>query len=153
MALFIKSKRRCRECKDNVIQNGYLFRCTKCKSVFWHRSVLSKDLNNDEVFLEQVLKDANVPIDKNTKKNHFYVYRITLTGKPSNSVYVGMTGLHPYYRYLNHLRGHKAANVVKRRAKSLIKYEGPMSYIKASEREKSLKIELGTIYNKVYGGH
>ena len=150
--MFKRTKRRCRQCKDKVLQKGFLFSCTKCPSVFWHRSVLSEELNNNKDVLEQTLKDANVPIQLKNKNTH-YVYMIKLTGKPNNSVYVGMTGLHPYYRYLNHLRGHKASNVVKKRAQSLIKYEGPMSYLKAKKREESLAIELESIYNKVYGGH
>ena len=101
MQIFKRTKRRCRICKEQVSRNGYLYKCQKSKGMhaFWHRSVLSENLDDEDV-LKDVLNEANIPIVKKKKATHF-VYVIKLSGNPKNSVYGGMTGHHPYQRYLN----------------------------------------------------
>jgi predicted GIY-YIG superfamily endonuclease len=70
-----------------------------------------------------------------------------------NAVYVGMTGLHPYAGYLNHVRGYKSSHHAKKSATDLITYEGPMSHDDATEREPKLAAELRQEDFVVYGGH
>ena len=117
---------------------------------FWHRSVLSENLDDDEV-LKGILEEANIPTVKRKKATHF-VYFNKLSGNPKNSVYVGMTGHNPYQRYLNHLRNYKASRYVFKRGQSLKYFEGPMTNSEAKDRELSLADELRETY-KVYGGH
>ena len=152
MEIFKRTKRRCRICKEQVSRNGYLYKCKKSMGMhaFWHRSVLSENLGDDEV-LKGILDEANIPTVKRKKSSHF-VYVIKLSGKPKDSVYVGMTGHHPYQRYLNHLRYYKASRYVFRRGQSLQYFEGPMTNSEAKDREASLADELRDKF-KVYGGH
>jgi len=152
MEVFKRTKRRCRICKEQVIRNGYLYKCKKSKGmhVFWHRSVLSENLGDEEV-LKGILEEANIPAVKRKKASHF-VYVIKLSGNPTNSLYVGMTGHHPYQRYLNHLRNYKASRHVFRRGQSLQYFEGPMTNTEAKDREVSLADELKSNF-RVYGGH
>ena len=56
--------------------------------------------------------------------------------------YVGMTGLHPFERYLNHVRGYKASWATKRMAVTMIGFEGPMSHKEAKAREPAKAQEL-----------
>ena len=67
--------------------------------------------------------------------------------------YVGMTGLHPYERYLNHIRGYKASWAPKRMAVTMVSYEGPMSHDKAKARERELADKLKEQGYDVHGGH
>ena len=153
MEIFKKTKRRCRICKEQVTRNGYLYKCKKSKGMhaFWHRSVLSENLGDEEV-LKSVLDEANISTVKRKKATHF-VYVIKLSGNPKNSHYVGMTGHHPYQRYLNHLRNYKASRVVFKRGQSLKCFEGPIPYEDAKSRERTLAEELKAEGYKVYGGH
>ena len=151
MTLFLKSRKRCRICKKGVDEKGLLFRCLSCGAAFWHRSVLSRNLEDQEI-LHKTLEEADVPISI-PGKNHFFVYLIKLTGKPK-TCYVGMTGLHPFYRYLNHIRGYKCNPKVKKRGQTMIRFEGPMSYKDAQYREKTWPEELRKEEcEEVLGGH
>ena len=85
-----------------------------------------------------LLINAGVPIERN--QGH-HVYTLSLGGK-FNSVYVSMTGLHPYERHLNHSIGYKASSKAKKRAKALICFEGPMPSEAAKLREVALANEL-----------
>lgn len=69
-----------------------------------------------------------------------------------NSVYVGMTGLHPYERYLNHILGQKASSKAKKKATALIRFEGPMPSEAARLREVTLAEELRLKGMDVHGG-
>jgi predicted GIY-YIG superfamily endonuclease len=143
----------CRVCGKQTVQNGYLHHCNSktCGAVHWDkRSVLKENLE-DKAVLEKILDDAQVPDFLKAKKSH-YVYVLRLRGEP-NAVYVGMTGLHPYARYLNHIRGYKSSSVAKSRATALLKFEGPMTSEKAVKREVSLAEELRAQNMIVYGGH
>ena len=152
MEVFKRTKRRCRICKEQVSRNGYLYKWhdQMVSIVFWHRSLLSENLEDDEV-LKGILGEANIPAVKRKKASHF-VYVIKLSGNPKDSVYVGMTGHHPYQRYLNHLRHYKASRHVFRRGQSLQYFEGPMTNSEAKDREVSLADELKGNF-RVYGGH
>jgi predicted GIY-YIG superfamily endonuclease len=122
--------------------------------VHWEKGKIrkiKKALNDDGDLLRQVLEDAGVPEPVKGKSSHF-VYILRLKGE-LNAVYVGMTGLHPYARYLNHVRGYKSSSHAKKRATALISYEGPMTQDAAKKREPALADELRDQGYVVYGGH
>ena len=112
---------------------------------------LKKALKEDPELLKQVLNDASVPEPIKSGNSHF-VYVLRLRGE-LNAVYVGMTGLHPHARYLNHVRGYKSSHHAKKRATALIACEGPMSHDDAKKREPELADELRNSEHIVYGGH
>ena len=58
-----------------------------------------------------------------------------MPNKGNGRFYVGMTGLHPYERYLNHIRGYKALMAANKMAVSMIDFEGPMTREEAEARE------------------
>jgi predicted GIY-YIG superfamily endonuclease len=127
-----------------------LYRCTKCPAVFWDRRVLHRNLSDKDRF-SATLMEAKVPTDK-VQSGQSFVYVILLS-KPSGAVYVGMTGRHPYERYINHLRGHKASRYVRRFGRAMKFFEGPMNWEDAQNREVALANELRESGNTVFGGH
>jgi hypothetical protein len=144
----------CRVCGSIVSEKNHLFYCQSenCSAVFWDKSAIKKikkNLREDTKFKKGFLVEAGVPID-NTE-GHF-VYKLRLRGQ-INSIYVGLTGLHPHERYLNHLIGYRAARRPKKFATSFIGFEGPMEYEKAKKREPELAQELRECGYKVWGGH
>ena len=148
-------KNKCRACKGETSQKRFLFKCVnkECGAVFWHRKILSENLEDDSVFKKQ-LSLAEIPPTKN--KDHF-VYVIQLSRKENeveDSVYVGRTWRHPYERYLWHLsnKNSQGSSHVIKRGKVMIDYEGPMSKQNAIAREKSLAYALEDKY-LVKGGH
>ena len=76
MEIFKRTKRRCRICKEKVSRNGYLYKCKKSKGMhaFWHRSVLSENLSDDEV-LKRILDEANIPTIK--RKRHHILFMLS----------------------------------------------------------------------------
>ena len=80
------------------------------------------------------------------------VYVLRLRGG-LDRVYVGMTGLHPVQRYLQHITGYKASSAAKRFATALIYFESGMDSSEALEREKSLYQEYVNKGYQAYGGH
>jgi predicted GIY-YIG superfamily endonuclease len=143
----------CRVCNQSTSKDGYLYRCksTNCGAAHWDkRAVLKNDLD-DPTILQEVLDEAKVPPFLKAKKSH-YVYVLRLRGE-LNSVYVGMTGLHPLARYLNHIRGYKSSSAARTRVTAILKFEGPMESKKAANREVSLADELRSAGMNVYGGH
>ena len=64
-----------------------------------------------------------------------------------------MTGLHPYARYLNHIRGYQSASCVRRYGTALVTYKGPISYEEAKTLEPLLAGELREQGYDVHGGH
>ena len=92
--------------------------------------------------------------------DHHSVYVVYLRnprGDGKAGYYVGMTGLTPEQRFLNHKGGVKAAGVVKRFGERLVPrlYEhlNPMSYAKAQLMEVRLADSLRKRGFTVYGGH
>src|ERR1041385_8420788 len=77
------------------------------------------------------------------------------TAKPC--VYVGMTGLTPEERFMNHKRGKKAARVVKRYGVRLLPefyaHLNPMPYAAATQMEQDLADDLKRLGYTVTGGH
>ena len=143
----------CRVCNELTSKDGFLYRCKNpnCCAAHWDkRAVLKKDLD-DPTVLQEVLDEAIVPPYLKSKKSH-YVYVLRLRGEP-NAVYVGMTGLHPLARYLNHIRGYKSSNIARTRVTAMLKFEGPMESKKAVDREGSLADDLRGEGMTVYGGH
>ena len=148
-------KNKCRACKGETSQKGFLFKCVNkdCGAVFWHRKILSENLEDDSAFKKQ-LSLAEIPP---TKNKDYFVYVIQLSRKENeveDSVYVGRTWRHPYERYLWHLsnKNKQGSSHVIKRGKVMIDYEGPMSKQKAIAREKSLAYALEDKY-LVKGGH
>ena len=144
---------KCRICKAATKRTGYLYRCLNgnCLGVFWDKGRVKNLLRQNPEALSQVLEDAEVPKPLKDKKSHF-VYVLRLKGE-KNAVYVGMTGLHPYARYLNHIRGYKSSRHTKRRATALITFEGPMTKDDAKKREPEVYEELRRKDYNAYGGH
>ncbi len=138
----------CRVCGQATRKSGYLHRCidSQCGAVHWSESVLNQSLDNRKVF-RKILVDADVPEWVSGEK---YVYVLLLKEEGEDALYVGMTGLHPYERYLNHKRGHRASKRAKKYAIAMKSFEGPMAYKEAISREKAKANELKEEGNEVY---
>tara|TARA_B100000780_G_C21020057_1_gene408794 strand:- start:236 stop:595 length:360 start_codon:yes stop_codon:yes gene_type:complete len=119
--------------------------------VHWDKGKVKKAFRENPEVLEKLLLEAEVPAHIKGKISHF-VYVLRLKGE-LNASYVGMTGLHPYARYLNHIRGYRSSHHAKRRATALITFEGPMTSEAAKKREPKLAEELRQNAHTVYGGH
>ena len=152
----MRYKMTCRVCGESGTQKGLLFHCDKinCGSVHWNKSKvlkLRKEIELDDVLRSEILHEAGVPILDNNN-NHHFVYILRLRGQ-LRSRYVGLTGLHPFERYFNHIRGYRASRIAKKKATALVSFEGPMSYIKAQIREPELAEILRLEGFDVHGGH
>ena len=143
----------CRVCKARANQSGFLYRCkdSSCGAVHWDKRKVKNQLRNNPESLTAILEEANVPAPLKVKKSK-YVYILRLKGG-LNSLYVGKTGLHPYERYLNHIRGYKSSKYTKRNATALVRFEGPMIEDDAIKRERELAMELREENYTVCGGH
>lgn len=143
----------CRVCKSSGIEKGHLFRCSnsKCRAAHWNKSKIKKlkDKLDEKEFFISFMHEAGLEY---FKPGENYVYVLRLKGGV-NSVYVGRTGLNPYVRYLNHIRGHQSGKITKSKATAIICFEGPMSYDDSVKREVTLADELRAKGHKVYGGH
>ena len=157
----------CRVCGTKTEQKGFLHICSssQCSAAHWDKRSLKKVFNKVEnkefskqrLFpdLEAILAEADVPYKEKVPGK--FVYLIRLRGKRAEGakgkIYVGKTGLHPYERFLHHIRGYKASSHVKRLGTAVIGFEGPMSEADAVEREPELAEELKSEGWEVYGGH
>lgn len=158
----------CRVCRSQTIQKGFLHRCSslQCGAPHWDKRSLKKVFNKVEnkefskqlkMFpdLEVILAEAGVPPEK--EKSGKFVYLIRLRGKRAagakGKIYVGKTTLHPYERFVQHIRGYKASSYVKRLGTAVIGFEGPMSDAHATAREPELAEELRKEGWEVYGRH
>jgi len=93
-------------------------------------------------------------------RGHHSVYVVFLKnpkGDGKAAYYVGMTGLSPEQRFLNHKQGIKAARVVRKFGERLVPklyaHLNPMPYAKAKELEPILADSLRKRGYVVYGGH
>ena len=147
------SSQLCRVCSSSTTKAGYLYRCdnASCQAVHWDKLKVRRLASDDSEKIAAVLHEARVPDALKGEKSH-YVYVLRLR-REFNSVYVGMTGLHPYARYLNHLIGNRASRYARRRATALIEFEGPMTREAAAAREPEKAAELQSLGYIVYGGH
>ena len=150
----ITRQEKCRVCGSSGTKQNYLFYCHAkgCRAVHWDKRQLRKRRSliiGSSEYRNRFLNDAGVPIERN--QGH-HIYTLRLRGK-LNSVYVGMTGLHPYERYLNHILGYKASSKAKKKATALIRFEGPMPSEAAKLREVTLAEELRLKGMDVHGGH
>ena len=155
----------CRVCQSETDVKGLLHRCSEktCYAVYWDKFAVkrlvkenketSKEASPD--WLTSILKEAKVP---GFKRGEYYVYTIKLRKNlpkntsakrqmkmPNNGsgrFYVGMTGLHPYERYLNHIRGYKASWAANKMAITMTGFEGPMTREEAEAREPARAQEL-----------
>jgi hypothetical protein len=98
--------------------------------------------------------------NKIRKRGHHSVYVVYLrnpTGDGRAGYYVGMTGLTPEQRFLNHKNGIKAARVVRKHGERLVPrlfaHLNPMSYARAKEMEAFLADSLRKRGFLVFGGH
>ena len=143
----------CRVCKSNGTEKDYLFKCgnPQCGAAHWDKTQIKKlrEKLEDKGFFQSFIEAAGLEHFKNGEN---FVYVLRLRGE-ANSVYVGRTGLHPYVRYLNHIRGYRAGKVTKSKATAIIPYEGPMSHQESVEREVTLADELRAQGFNVHGGH
>ena len=101
-----------------------------------------------------------MPKKRSSTSDHYSVYVVYLrnpVGDGNAGHYVGMTGLTPEQRFLNHKSGVKAARVVKRFGERLVprlyQHLNPMSYAKAQLMEVRLADSLRKRGFTVYGGH
>ncbi len=138
----------CRVCGQPTRRSGYLHRCidSQCGAVHWNESVLNLELDDRKVF-RKILVDADVP---EWISGHKYVYVLLLKEEGMDVLYVGMTGLHPYERYLNHKRGYKASRRAQQYATAMKSFEGPMTHEDAISREITKTDELREEGNEVY---
>jgi predicted GIY-YIG superfamily endonuclease len=97
---------------------------------------------------------------KSRPKDHHSVYVVYLRnpkGDGNAGYYVGMTGLSPEQRFLNHKNGIKAAGVVRRFGERLVPklyaHLNPMPYSKALAMESLLADSLRKRGYVVFGGH
>jgi hypothetical protein len=97
---------------------------------------------------------------KSSRSDHHNVYVVYLRnpkGDGKAGYYVGMTGLPPAERFLNHKKGYKAASVVKRCGIRLVPklyaHLNPMPYARALDMEAMLADSLRKRGFVVYGGH
>jgi len=97
---------------------------------------------------------------KSRPKDHHSVYVVYLRnprGDGKAGYYVGMTGLSPEQRFLNHKNGIKAAGVVRRFGERLVPklyaHLNPMPYGKALAMESLLADSLRKRGYVVFGGH
>jgi hypothetical protein len=89
--------------------------------------------------------------------NVYVVYLRNPKGDGQAGYYVGMTGLSPEQRFVNHKEGIRAARVVKRCGERLVPrlyaHLNPMPYVKAKAMEVMLADSLRKRGFVVYGGH
>ena len=97
---------------------------------------------------------------KTIRRGHHNVYVVYLRnpkGDGKAAYYVGMTGLTPEVRFLNHKNGIKAARIVKRCGERLVPrlyaHLNPMPFAKAVAMEAMLADSLRKRGYVVYGGH
>jgi predicted GIY-YIG superfamily endonuclease len=97
---------------------------------------------------------------KSRPKDHHSVYVVYLRnpkGDGNAGYYVGMTGLSPEQRFLNHKNGIKAAGIVRRFGERLVPklyaHLNPMPYGKALAMESLLADSLRKRGYVVFGGH
>ena len=144
----------CRVCKAPTTVHNLLHYCTSeaCGSVHWDKPAVKKQaklLRENMHQKKEFLLKSRVPLEN--LGGHF-VYQLRLR-KGQKSVYIGMTGLHPHHRYLNHIIGYKASSRPRKYATALISFEGPMKYEKAVKREVDWANELRELGYDVHGGH
>jgi len=91
---------------------------------------------------------------------HHHVYVVFLRnpkGDGRAGYYVGMTGLTPEERFLNHKNGVKAASVVRKYGERLVPrlyaHLNPMPFAQAAEMEVQLADSLRKRGYLVFGGH
>jgi hypothetical protein len=100
------------------------------------------------------VRRAKAPIGHH---NVYVVYLRNPRGDGKAAYYVGMTGLTPEQRFLNHRNGIKAARIVRRFGERLVPrlyaHLNPMPYAKAKQMEVMLADSLRKRGYVVYGGH
>ena len=129
---------KCRVCAKKGDFDGLLFKCSECKAVHWDKMKVKKLFYKVKKGTEefQTIKKEILTAAKFPKPQGKYVYTLRLKSKPKY-LYVGMTGLHPYERYLNHIIGYKSSLYAKKYATAMMEFEGPMKNEIAIKREVS----------------
>ena len=166
----------CRVCGSPTLASGLFFRCSvnECLAAHWDKRAVLKvkkahpnsQSGPSPEWVQKLLIDAEIP---KPPKGECFVYTMRLKrdipervpakfrGRLSNRgtgrFYVGMTSLHPYARYLQHLRGHKSSWYVRRLGTVMVAFEGDMTRLEAEERERTKFQELDEKGFDVHGGH
>ena len=100
---------------EKQIDSGYIS-CPYCGSLNIKKNLMSPSVKSTKKNIPKIIS-KNVKhneLNKTANKTHF-VYIIKLKKNPKGYMYYrGMTGLHPYERYLNHIRGYKSNKMVKK---------------------------------------
>ena len=152
----------CIVCRGPADEVGLLTRCSdgSCGALRWNKSAarkITKTFTGKEARARQFLiLDQAGYTDEDLaqwgREHRSSVYVLRLRGG-LDRVYVGMTGLHPVQRYLQHVTGYKASSVAKRFATALIYFESDMTSQEASDRERSLHQEYLDGGFDALGGH
>ena len=152
----------CIVCRGPVDEIGLLTRCPdqSCGALRWNKSAarkITKTSTGKEARARQllILEQAgfsNEDLVQWTRDHRSSVYVLRLRGGLGR-VYVGMTGLHPVQRYLQHVTGYKSSSVAKRFATALIYFESGMTSQEATNREWSLHQEYLEEGFDAHGGH
>jgi predicted GIY-YIG superfamily endonuclease len=105
-------------------------------------------------------RSGRVNAERADPRRHYSVYVVFLRnpkGDGRAGYYVGMTGLTPEERFVNHKAGIKAAGVVRRFGVRLVPrlyaHLNPMTYREAAAAEPRLAAELRAQGYQVFGGH
>jgi len=100
------------------------------------------------------------PKKPSNRSDHHHVYVVYLRnprGDGKAGYYVGMTGLTPEERFLNHKAGIKAARIVRKYGERLVPrlyaHLNPMTFEAAQRQEIALAEDLRNRGFIVYGGH
>jgi len=152
----------CIVCRGPVDEIGLLTRCLdqSCGAFRWDKSAakkITKKLTGKEARTRQlqILDQAGFneeDLAQWRRDHQSSVYVLRLRGG-LDRVYVGMTGLHPIQRYLQHITGYKSSSVAKRFATALVYFESGMTSQEASDRERSLHQEYLDGGFDALGGH
>jgi len=172
-----QSIKKCRLCKSDCLKRGYLFKCSNisCLSLHWdvkslrqdHEIIFKKKTFNENK--QEINEKINVLLQeagyKNSKgKNSTSVYVLRLSQNTPGTFnerdetlpkcYVGLTGLTPVHRMLNHIRGHKTAKIkTKFFTRCLIYTEENYNPEEGKKREETLHKELNELGWNAFGGH
>lgn len=129
--------------------------CPSCDACWWTKEAIRSGKEIDELVTDGVLFDWRA-----AGSRHYSVYVVLLRNVPKirgNAYYVGMTGVSPEERFLNHKRGIKSSRWVKRYGVALLRalyaHLNPMEEEQALRMEEQLAEELLVKGFEVFGGH
>jgi hypothetical protein len=129
--------------------------CSSCHARWWTKEAIRSGKEIDELVTGVELFDWRA-----AGSRHYSVYIVLLRNVPKirgNAYYVGMTGISPEERFLNHKRGIKSSRWVKRYGVALLRefyaHFKPMKEERALQMEEQLAEKLLGEGFEVFGGH